>query len=51
MATSEYGGDQLHLTECLRHLDNMNVVGARRKHSGRYMPCGFWVVFYIFEED
>ncbi|TWH60199.1 hypothetical protein DesLBE_4619 [Desulfitobacterium sp. LBE] len=35
MATSEYGGDQLHLTECLRHFANMNVIGTRRKHSKR----------------
>jgi len=35
MVVSEYGGMVHRLTECLRHFANMNVVGARRKHSGR----------------
>lgn len=37
MAASESGGVRLRVTECLRHFANMNVVGARRKHSGRYI--------------
>jgi len=36
MATSEYGGDQLHLTENCRHFVKMNVIRARREYPRRY---------------
>ena len=38
MATSEYGGDQLHLTEGLRHRGRtFKVITRRRKPSERYL--------------
>jgi hypothetical protein len=36
MATSEYGGDQLHLTKNCRNFVKMHAIRTLRQFSGRY---------------